>query len=721
MPTSSVADSTTDNTADEPPTRPTVDGGPDERIAHRGPMRRWLISPEIGALIGAVVVWLFLWGNGETFGTAGTTLNWLDVAAPYGIMATAIALLMIGGEFDLSSGVMTGASAMIIGLTSRFFTGTGVHIGFAILAAFAAASAIGLFNGYMVNKTGLPSFIITLASFFVMRGLMLVLSKRLAEKVYVDQIKDQRGAAGLGSWIAHEWLLTEFGARDALFVTAVVVGLAAITYGLLEQSYIRRSRVSASDLVVAFVGAVGAILGFTGLLRTDGISSNYLFGALTAVGSIVAVVGVGRARWESNDRPFAGHDRSDAASPASSNGRAVVFRVYLGAVGIILACLIHFPFDRNERRAVLSWIAPGIRPIVVIAAGLAGLVFGVRSLRDSTRPNLRSTDAVKLLFLALYSALLVMTLTVSALQLSTVQALRSMGMMFLGTGGVALLLTARGIAAKHDRRQQLLIGFLGSFALVALGLVSRVDSSASRFSLVLPAGLCMLASALAANTILELLLKKRSVGHPAADRNGNRLQIIGSLLAVTGIATRLLFTNFTAAHAERLRAAGEPVPQNVLRETVVWWILVAAIGAFVLAKTKWGNWIFAVGGHKDASRAVGVPAERVKIGLFVAVALCGALSGTLIALRYGTVQADQGTGLEFEFIIAAVVGGCLMTGGYGSVIGASLGAAILAMSTTGFQTVQGWNGDGRYAFLGGVLLVAVLVNTYTRRKAQEAR
>ena len=93
----------------------------------------------------------------------------------------------------------------------------------------------------------------------------------------------------------------------------------------------------------------------------------------------------------------------------------------------------------------------------------------------------------------------------------------------------------------------------------------------------------------------------------------------------------------------------------------------------------------------------------------------------LLALRYGTVQADQGTGLEFEFIIAAVVGGCLMTGGYGSVIGASLGAAILAMSTTGFQTVKGWNSDARFAFLGGVLLVAVLVNNYVRKKAQEAR
>ena len=100
-----------DNSVELPAATPTSGGGPDERIAHRGPLRKWLISPEIGALIGAVVVWLFLWGNGETFGTAGTTLNWLDVAAPYGIMATAVAVLMIGGEFDLSSGVLTGATA----------------------------------------------------------------------------------------------------------------------------------------------------------------------------------------------------------------------------------------------------------------------------------------------------------------------------------------------------------------------------------------------------------------------------------------------------------------------------------------------------------------------------------------------------------------------------------------------------------------------------------
>ena len=80
----------------------------------------------------------------------------------------------------------------------------------------------------------------------------------------------------------------------------------------------------------------------------------------------------------------------------------------------------------------------------------------------------------------------------------------------------------------------------------------------------------------------------------------------------------------------------------------------------------------------------------------------------------------RGTGKEFEAIIAAVIGGCLLTGGYGSVIGASLGAGIMAMSTNGVQST-GWNSDGRFAFLGIVLLLAVLVNNYTRKKAQEAR
>lgn len=683
----------------------------DERIIHRGPMRRWLISPEIGALIGAVVVWLFLWGNGETFGTAGTTLNWLDVAAPYGIMATAVALLMIGGEFDLSAGVMTGASAMIIGLFSRFYTGSGVHIALGIAAAFAAAIAIGWFNGYMVNRTGLPSFIITLASFFVMRGLMLVLSKRLAEKVYVDQIKDQRGAAGFGTWIAHEWILTEFPGRDPLFVALTILGGALITYGLLELSFTARARPSSDGIAILASGLVVCFGGFVGLLRSDGVAANFGFGLLTAFGALGAVLGLARVRWEPH--------KGDRVRHRLESG--TMFRAYVGVLGMTLACAVHIPFDRNERRAVLSWIAPGIRPFVVGAAALMGLSLGLKTLLQSRRGGKATKNVVGPVLMAFYVALLLMTLTTSALQLATVQAVRAMAMILLGTGGVAMMLTARGRAAKYDQRWQVAFGLAAAAGLVAIGQVTRGDATAIRFRTVLPTGLVLIAAILTVNTLLEFLMEKRTYGEPGADRRGRRLLVAGGLSIIAGAAVRLLYSNASPSRAAKLREAGLPVPQNVLRQTVLWWILVAALGAYVLARTQWGNWIFAVGGNKDASRAVGVPADRVKIGLFMVVSLCGALSGTLIALRYGTVQADQGTGLEFEFIIAAVVGGCLMTGGYGSVVGASLGAAILAMSTTGFQTVIGWNGDGRYAFLGAVLLVAVLVNTYTRKKAQEAR
>jgi simple sugar transport system permease protein len=255
---------------------------------------------------------------------------------------------------------------------------------------------------------------------------------------------------------------------------------------------------------------------------------------------------------------------------------------------------------------------------------------------------------------------------------------------------------------------------------IILAFVIRADSGAVRFRTGLFGAMMIGAMAVAANTITEFVMEKRTHGDAQADRFGKRLQLTGGILASVGLLIRLVWSNLTPEHAAQVKAAGGTVGQNVLRETVMWWILVAAVGSFVLVKTKWGNWIFAVGGNKEAARATGVPANQVKVGLFVTVSLCGCLAGTLIALRYGTVQANQGTGLEFEYIIAAVVGGCLLTGGYGSVVGAALGSAIMAISVVGVQTTP-WNSDGRFAFLGGVLLLAVLVNNFIRKKAQEAR
>ena len=116
---------------------------------------------------------------------------------------------------------------------------------------------------------------------------------------------------------------------------------------------------------------------------------------------------------------------------------------------------------------------------------------------------------------------------------------------------------------------------------------------------------------------------------------------------------------------------------------MLWWLALAAVCAFVLAKTRSGNWILAVGGDANAAKNVGVPVRRVKISLFVLTAFCSCLFAVLQVCDIGSAAADRGLQKEFEAIIAAVIGGTLLTGGYGSVIGACFGALIFGVVQIG--------------------------------------
>jgi len=167
------------------------------------------------------------------------------------------------------------------------------------------------------------------------------------------------------------------------------------------------------------------------------------------------------------------------------------------------------------------------------------------------------------------------------------------------------------------------------------------------------------------------------------------------------------------------RPDGLPQVQG-LPVSIVWWVGLSLVATWILLRTRLGNWIFAVGGDQNAARNVGVPVQRVKVSLFVITSSAAALVGIMIALRLGSIQAGQGIGEEFTYIIAAVVGGCLLTGGYGSAVGASLGALIVGMAFIGIQ-FSGWNTDWRFLFLGVILLMAVLVNNLVRKSAEGAR
>ena len=195
------------------------------------------------------------------------------------------------------------------------------------------------------------------------------------------------------------------------------------------------------------------------------------------------------------------------------------------------------------------------------------------------------------------------------------------------------------------------------------------------------------------------------------DGIGRPLVTIGMAAIALALMARMLFITGEEA------AATQAVTR--FRVSVLYYLLFAGWGTWLLSRTQFGSWAFAVGGNKDASRSVGVPAARTKTTLFMMVSSAAFVTGMVIAFRLNSVQSNVGDGNEFRYIIVAVVGGCLLTGGYGSAMGAAIGALIWGMISQGIGFSR-WNTDWRFLVLGALLLVAVIVNNFVRRRAESA-
>ena len=371
--------------AESQPTAAPEASGKDERVREMSSVRKALIRPELGAICGTILVFIFFLSiaSGSGMFAAEGIVNWGTVSAQFAIIAVGACLLMIAGEFDLSVGSMIGFSGIIIALMSVQW---GFPTWFAILVAFAMALAIGALNGYLVVKTGLPSFIVTLAFLYILRGLTIFIAIATTRKTIIGGVKD--AAEG-------DWLAPIFG---------------------------------------------GKIL--TGLFQ------------------------------------------------------------WMGDAGWIAT------FERGTR-------------------------------------------------------------------------------------------------------------------------------------------------------------------------------------------------------------AGQPVVDGVPM-LIIWALLLVIFGHILLTRTKFGNWIFASGGDAEAARNSGVPVNRVKVLMFMFTAFCATVFATCQVMEFGSAGADRGLLKEFEAIIAVVIGGALLTGGYGSVIGAALGALIFGVVQQGLF-FAGVESSLFRVFLGLILLGAVILNTYIRR------
>jgi ribose/xylose/arabinose/galactoside ABC-type transport system permease subunit len=603
-----------------------------------------LTRPDIGALVGAVALWIFFWAVADPFGNAAGASNYLDVAAGLGIMAVVVSLLMIGGEFDLSAGAMTGATAMLVVLLSKpqgEIGGLGLSLYLAVPLSLLFALGVGYFNGTMVERTGLPSFIVTLGSFFVLIGAKLGFAKLFTGKVIVEGLDR---AAGYEFWdriFGATWVRNQhvLESRDLIHAVLLLVGAVAIMVGMYELTFRRRERMSGPGLVILLIGAAVGVFGLIRLTGTDGTGANWIYSLVMAAGLLAGMVGLARWRYEPN------RDRG-ALSLSSGAIRLVLLGLVATAAGVLAAVLLD---SSSEKVLGFLLTVQGLRAILFV--GLT--VVGMGTLLIATRRAEPASPWAAFTLSALISAMLV---------------------------GIAFLVQAESQATKF--RSQLFAVLL-LVALVNLG-----------------------------NAWLRLGYVPRKRADRAADGLGRLLSVGGMIVFFAGLAVRLLF--MTQAEVEATRAV------IAFRVSILFFIAFAALATWTLSSTRFGSWVFAVGGNKLAARSVGVPAARTKRSLFMLVSAAAWLVGMLIAFRLNSVQANVGDGEEFQFIIAAVVGGNLLTGGYGSAAGGAIGALIMAISFQGIPFAR-WNSDWRFLFLGVILLLAVLANRYVRTKAEEAR
>ncbi len=198
------------------------------------------------------------------------------------------------------------------------------------------------------------------------------------------------------------------------------------------------------------------------------------------------------------------------------------------------------------------------------------------------------------------------------------------------------------------------------------------------------------------------------------------------ILAGANIGFTKLITKLTIVSGLNEKIAQDPIAHLFtgtllgLPAAVWWWLGVTGVLSFVLLRTPFGNWIFGAGGDANAARNVGVPVRRVKITLFMLTAAAATLLATIQVMGLGSANVLQGQGKELEAIAAAVIGGCLLTGGYGSVIGAGIGALILAIVQQGIIYTN-IDLDWFKVMVGGMILGAVILNNHLRKLSMQVR
>jgi simple sugar transport system permease protein len=197
---------------------------------------------------------------------------------------------------------------------------------------------------------------------------------------------------------------------------------------------------------------------------------------------------------------------------------------------------------------------------------------------------------------------------------------------------------------------------------------------------------------------------------------------LGTLFAVAGtvLGLSVIITGTTSVAIKAPQIAktifGDLYFGKQFQVLIAWWLAATAVYIFFVHFTKYGNWIFAMGGDKESARNAGIPTNKLTITLFVLSSTSAAFVGMCQAILFNSAQVSGGQSYIFNSIISVVVGGVLLTGGFGSVIGVFFGTITFAIVTQGIYYTD-FDRNWSSLIIGMLLLAAVLMNNTFRNMA----
>jgi simple sugar transport system permease protein len=197
---------------------------------------------------------------------------------------------------------------------------------------------------------------------------------------------------------------------------------------------------------------------------------------------------------------------------------------------------------------------------------------------------------------------------------------------------------------------------------------------------------------------------------------------LGTLFAVAGtvlgLSVIITGTTSVAITAPPLAKAifGDLYFGKQFQIIIAWWVAATVAYIYFVHFSRYGNWLFAMGGDKVSARNAGIPTRKLTISLFVMSATSAAFVGMCQAILFNSAQVSGGQSYIFNSIIAVVVGGVLLTGGFGSVIGIFFGTITFAIVKQGIYYTS-YDRNWSDLIIGGLLMIAVLMNNIFRNRA----